>query len=52
MTDDAEDDHRDVYQGRHEGKLSHELIAGAAAFEGFKLFEDHQHKQGTTLCFE
>lgn len=49
MIDDAQDAHRSVYEGHHEGKLTHELAAGAAAFEGFKLFEDHQRKQGTTF---
>lgn len=27
--------------------MSHELVAGAASFEGMKLFEDNQRKQGT-----
>ena len=31
----------------HKGKFSHELIAGGAAFEGFKLYEDQQRKEGT-----
>ena len=47
---DADDAHRQVYREdggeQHEGKLSHELIAGAASFEGFKLYEDHQRKEG------
>lgn len=48
MTDDNRDAHEQVYNGDHEGKFSHELIGGAAAFEGMKLFEDHQRKEGTT----
>ncbi|KAK8153960.1 hypothetical protein BKA80DRAFT_192562, partial [Phyllosticta citrichinensis] len=30
----------------NESSLSHELLAGGAAFAGFKAFEDHQRKQG------
>jgi len=26
--------------------LGHEVIAGGAAFAGFKAFEDHQRKEG------
>ncbi|KAH0542296.1 hypothetical protein FGG08_003323 [Glutinoglossum americanum] len=46
---ESHDAHQEVYDQdgpKHEAKFSHELIAGAAAFEGFKLFEDHQRKQG------
>lgn len=31
---------------KHEGKLSHELIAGAASFEAMKAWENHQRKEG------
>lgn len=31
---------------KHEAKLSHELIAGAAAFEAAKAYEDHKAKNG------
>ncbi|KAI9682551.1 MAG: hypothetical protein M1829_000344 [Trizodia sp. TS-e1964] len=30
----------------HEAHKSHELVAGAAAFEGFRLFEQHQESEG------
>lgn len=41
------DDHEKVYAGKeHESHLSHELVAGAASFEGMKLFEDKQRKEG------
>ncbi|KAJ9371855.1 hypothetical protein DTO282F9_3180 [Paecilomyces variotii] len=49
---ESEDAHRRVYRGegeQHEGKFSHELIAGAASFEAFKKFEDHQRKEGKTV---
>ena len=51
--DDAQNDHQQVYdndggynQPEHEAKWGHELLAGAASFEGMKLFEDHQRKEG------
>ncbi|MCJ1321798.1 hypothetical protein MMC17_008553 [Xylographa soralifera] len=56
--DDAEQAHQQVYQQGggydnpdpdNKGKFSHELIAGGAAFEGFKLYEDHQRKEGKTV---
>ena len=34
------------YDDDNKPKFSHELVAGAGAFEGFKLFEDHQRKEG------
>ena len=52
---ESEDAHQQVYQQgggyenpqKHEGSFGHELIGGAAAFEGMKLFEDRQRKEGT-----
>ena len=35
----------------NQAKFSHELIAGAASFEGFKLYEDHQRKEGMSSPF-
>jgi len=29
--------------------LSHEVVAGGAAFAAFKAFEDHQRKEGKTV---
>lgn len=50
--DDSHESHRKVYGGeKHEGKLSHELIAGAASFEAFKAFEDHQRKEGAYTTY-
>ena len=50
---ESQDAHNQVYsQGGgydnpdHQAKFSHELVAGGAAFEGFKLYEDHQRKEG------
>ena len=46
---ESEDAHKQVYgDGGYENqaKFSHELIAGGAAFEGMKLFEDRQRKEG------
>ncbi|GLB05583.1 DUF3759 domain-containing protein [Aspergillus vadensis CBS 113365] len=44
--DQSDDAHRQVYENKHEGHLSHELLAGAASFAGMKAWEDHQRKQG------
>lgn len=53
--DDAQQANQQVYQQGggydnpepdNKGKFSHELIAGGAAFEGFKLFENQQRKEG------
>lgn len=47
LQDDNRDAHQQVYgQEEHEAKFSHELIGGAAAFEGMKLFEDRQRREG------
>ncbi|KPI35739.1 uncharacterized protein AB675_1266 [Cyphellophora attinorum] len=51
--DEARDSHQQVYDDNvpeeHQAKFSHELISGAAAFEGMKLFEDHQRKEGQVV---
>eukprot|EP00249_Psilotum_nudum_P030536 c43251_g1_i1 orf=190-561(-) len=48
--DDNRDAHEQVYgQREHEAKFSHELLGGAAAFEGMKLFEDSQRREGKTV---
>lgn len=44
--EDHERNHQQVYGEEHEGKFSHELIAGAASFEAAKLFEDRQRREG------
>jgi Protein of unknown function (DUF3759) len=54
-TDDAQDAHQQVYGSggyNNQAKFSHELIAGAASFEGMKLFEDHQRKEGMSCVSE
>ncbi|KAL8735756.1 MAG: hypothetical protein Q9166_000619 [cf. Caloplaca sp. 2 TL-2023] len=46
---ESQDAHEQVYGSggyENQAKFSHELIGGAAAFEGMKLFEDHQRKEG------
>ncbi|KAK3900360.1 hypothetical protein C8A05DRAFT_36011 [Staphylotrichum tortipilum] len=48
--DDARDTRDEVYDGQpHESKLSHELIGSAAAFEGMRLWEQQQRKEGNTV---
>lgn len=49
---DSEDAYKKVYendnfeQQKNEASFGHELVAGGAAFAGFKAFEDHQRKEG------
>lgn len=50
MPDDSQQSHEQVYGDQpHEGKLSHEIIAGAASFEAFKAFEDHRRNEGKPI---
>jgi hypothetical protein len=43
----AEDAHNQVYGGQtHHSTWTHELLAGAAAFEALKAYEDQQAKSG------
>ncbi|KAB8233172.1 DUF3759 domain-containing protein [Aspergillus alliaceus] len=49
ILDESEEAHRQVNEGKHEGHLSHQLIAGAASFAGMKAWEDHQRKEGKTV---
>jgi len=47
---------QDQYNGGpddpNQGKFSHELVAGAASFEAFKLFEDRQRKEGKPVSHQ
>ncbi|KAK3679634.1 hypothetical protein LTR78_000009 [Recurvomyces mirabilis] len=36
-------------QPDHEGKFSHELLAGGASFAAMKVFEDQQRREGKTV---
>ncbi|KAI1322525.1 hypothetical protein F5Y16DRAFT_38771 [Xylariaceae sp. FL0255] len=48
--DEGRSQRDEVYNGEpHESKWSHELIGGAAAFEGMKAFEDHQRSEGQAV---
>ncbi|KAH9047685.1 putative phosphoglycerate mutase family protein [Lactarius hengduanensis] len=42
----ANDTYNNVQPHEHEAKLSHELIAGAAAYEAAKAYEDHSARNG------
>jgi len=53
--DDAQQNHQEVYGSGgydNQAKFSHEVIAGGAAFEGMKLFEDHQRKEGKPVSHQ
>ncbi|KAF4555104.1 Hypothetical protein D9617_3g021740 [Elsinoe fawcettii] len=45
---ESQDAYNQVYNNDqpNEGSFGHELIAGGAAFAGFKAFEDHQRSEG------
>ena len=47
---DSQDAYQQVYENDnfedHKSSLGHEVIAGGAAFAGFKAFEDHQRREG------
>lgn len=47
---DSENAYDQVYQNdnfeENKSSFGHELIAGGAAFAGFKAFEDHQRREG------
>ncbi|RFU25887.1 hypothetical protein B7463_g10454, partial [Scytalidium lignicola] len=49
--DQSQDDYQQV-QEHHEGKLSHELVAGAASFGAFKIFEDRQRAEGKPVSHQ
>jgi len=53
--DEAQDSHQQVYGSGgydNQAKFSHEVVAGGAAFEGFKLYEDHQRKEGKPVSHQ
>jgi len=53
--DESRDAHEQVYGSGgydNQAKFSHELIGGGAAFEGMKLFEDHQRKEGKPVSHQ
>ncbi|OCK76387.1 hypothetical protein K432DRAFT_385480 [Lepidopterella palustris CBS 459.81] len=45
---ESQDAYNQVYNGddQNTASLGHEILAGGAAFAGFKAFEDHQRKEG------
>jgi len=49
--DDGREARDEVYNGNPErdGKLSHELLGGAAAFEAMHLFENQQREKGEAV---
>ncbi|KAI1358783.1 hypothetical protein F5Y08DRAFT_345351 [Xylaria arbuscula] len=48
--DESREKRDEIYDGQpHESHLSHELVAGGAAFEAMKLFEDRQRSEGKTV---
>ncbi|CAI9628568.1 unnamed protein product [Alternaria burnsii] len=54
--DRNEDNYQQVYENdnfeENKSSLGHEVIAGGAAFAGFKAFEDHQRKEGKPVSHQ
>jgi hypothetical protein len=52
LPDRNEDNYKQVYENdnfdENKSSFGHELIAGGAAFAGFKAFEDHQRAEGSS----
>ncbi|KAF8343487.1 hypothetical protein F5887DRAFT_328499 [Amanita rubescens] len=44
--DDHHNDYKSVSDAQHKAKLSHQVIAGAAAYEAAKAYNDHCEKNG------
>jgi hypothetical protein len=53
LADKNEESYQQVYendnfdQDKNQSSFGHELVAGGAAFAGFKAFEDHQRNEGS-----
>ncbi|KAH7125897.1 hypothetical protein EDB81DRAFT_764992 [Dactylonectria macrodidyma] len=45
--DEAREQRDEVYNNEHQSHWTHELVAGGAAFEAMKKFEDSQRNKGT-----
>jgi len=57
--DEGRDNYNQVYQQdgqqqdfNNQSSFGHEVIAGGAAFAGFKAFEDHQRKEGKPVSHQ
>lgn len=50
--DEARENYQKTYEDNdNKAEFSHELLAGGAAFAGFKAFEDHQRKEGESSSY-
>jgi len=52
---ESQDNYNQVYNNNDDqntSSLGHEVIAGGAAFAGFKAFEDHQRKEGKPVSHQ
>ncbi|KAF1847806.1 uncharacterized protein K460DRAFT_363839 [Cucurbitaria berberidis CBS 394.84] len=54
--DKNEDNYKQVYENdqfeENKSSFGHELVAGGAAFAGFKAFEDHQRSEGKPVSHQ
>jgi len=49
---ESHDAYQEVQNSDHQAKLSHEVVAGGAAFTAFKMFEDRQRKEGKPVSHQ
>ncbi|KAF2455526.1 hypothetical protein BDY21DRAFT_386889 [Lineolata rhizophorae] len=47
---DSHEAYKEVAGSDNQANFGHELIAGGAAFAGFKAFEDHQRRKGKPVA--
>ncbi|PSS23480.1 hypothetical protein M430DRAFT_117714 [Amorphotheca resinae ATCC 22711] len=50
--DDSQDAYGQVQNYDNQSSLGHEILAGAASFGAFKMFEDHQRKEGKPVSHQ
>ncbi|KAK4501723.1 hypothetical protein PRZ48_007532 [Zasmidium cellare] len=50
--DEARDNYQQTYESDNKAEFSHELLAGGASFAAFKVFEDHQRKEGKPVSHQ
>ncbi|KAH8588793.1 hypothetical protein B0O99DRAFT_638305 [Bisporella sp. PMI_857] len=49
---ESERAYNDVQQGDHQASFGHEVLAGAASFTAFKVFEDRQRAEGKPVSHQ
>ncbi|KAF2422180.1 hypothetical protein EJ08DRAFT_701729 [Tothia fuscella] len=50
--EESHDSYQQVHDNDNRAELSHEVLAGAASFGAFKMFEDRQRKEGKPVSHQ